>query len=134
MTRLHTLLQSSAASWIFAISWSVLLITLLLQPEADPVIDLGLPKGQNTLARELAFSALHVVAFSTTTVIWFLAFSAGSSFRASLIRAVIIAVVLGCATEFLQSYTLDRHASLIDLIANLGGTLLAAFLIWRRKQ
>ena len=134
MTRLDTLLQSSVARWVAAISWSVLLIILLLQPEADPLIDLGIPKGQNTLARELAFSALHLVAFSMTTLLWFRALFAGLSFRASLILAGIIALFLGCATEFLQSYTLDRHASLIDLIANIGGTLLAAYLIWRRKQ
>ena len=44
-----------------------------------------------------------------------------------------IAIALGVSTEILQSYTLDRHASWLDLAANIGGALLAAHIIRRRR-
>ena len=59
------IMQSTPARWSLAIGWSLLLTLLLLQPEADPLIDLGLPGGQS-LGREILFSALHLLAFALT--------------------------------------------------------------------
>ncbi len=122
----------TAARWALAIGWTLLLTLLLLQPEADPVIDLGLPQGDSSLQREIFFSALHLLAFALTCVGWFWALNGAFAARTSLIIAVIIALALGILTESLQTLTLDRHASWIDLLANAAGTLAAARLIWRR--
>lgn len=118
---------------LIALGWSALLTLLLLQGEADPVIDLGLPRGDNTLARELAFSALHLLAFGVTCACWAWALSRAVEPRRALFAACGIAIALGVATEILQSYTLDRYASWLDLAANIGGALLAAHVIRRRR-
>ena len=115
-----------------ALCWSALLTLLLLQGEADPVIDLGLPRGDNTLARELAFSTLHLLAFGITSACWFWALSRAAKSRRALLAACAISLALGVATEILQSYTLDRHASWLDLAANIGGAMIAARFIWGR--
>ena len=132
MKLIVTFLNNAGARFSIAILWSALLTLFLLQPEADPVIDLGLPQGENTLVRELFFSAMHLVAFGITCFWWFWALHNNLKLRASLLVACLLAIVLGGVTELLQSFTLDRHASWLDLAANIAGTLIAARLIWRR--
>lgn len=114
--------------------WTVLLCVLLLQPEADPVINLGLPTGPQTLAREAFFTALHIVAFALTCALWHWTWRGHLAFRASLALGIGIAVALGAATEFLQSFAPDRYPSFIDLIANLFGAILAARLIRQQRS
>ena len=132
MERLAAILDNTAMCWGIAISWSALLTLFLLQPEADPVIDLGLPKGESSLAREFFFSAAHLIAFGITCFWWFWALQRNCRVRTSLAAACLLAILLGGVTEILQGYTLDRHASWLDLVANFSGTMLAARLIWRR--
>ena len=115
--------------WLAALAWSVLLCVLLLQPEADPVINLGLPTGPQTLAREAFFTALHMAAFALTCALWYWAWQGHLAFGASLALGISFAIILGAATEFLQSFAPDRYPSVLDLIANLFGTILAAWLI-----
>lgn len=125
-------MQSGPLRWLLAIGWSLLLTLFLLQPEADPLIDLGLPRGDSTIQREIFFSALHLLAFALTCMMWFWALRGAVNPRNSLFAAILIAIALGIVTEALQSLTLDRHASLIDLVANFAGALIAARIIWRR--
>lgn len=134
MKYLDNVLNLAPARWTLALGWTLLLTLFLLQPEAEPLIDLGLPRGESTLQRELFFSALHLLAFALTCFIWFWTFHFGANLKRSLLAAVIIAFALGIVTEALQSLTLDRHAALIDLIANFTGALVAARLIWQRYQ
>ncbi len=128
------------ASWLslllrgcLALAWTALLCLLLLQPEVDPVLDLGIPDGDNTLARELAFSAVHLVAFAVTCGIWNWALSPKMRTHHSVLTAVIISLALGGCTELAQSFTPDRHFSWLDLGANVAGILLAARMIWQRQ-
>jgi len=132
MRYLEHALNQGPARWMLAVGWTLLLTLFLLQPEAEPLIDLGLPRGESTIQRELFFSALHLLAFALTCFIWFWTIHRARHPRRSLLAAVLIAIALGIVTEALQSLTLDRHASLIDLIANIAGALVAAKLIWRR--
>lgn len=127
------ILQSAPARWIVAIGWTLLLTLLLLQPEAEPLIDLGLPGGQS-LWREILFSALHLLAFALTCILWFWTLRSTLPSRRSLFAAAIIAIALGISTEALQSFTLDRHASLIDFLANIGGVLIAARVLDQRYR
>lgn len=125
------ILQSAPARWSLAIGWTLLLTLLLLQPEAEPLIDLGLPGGQS-LWREILFSALHLLAFALTCVLWFWTLRSVLPPRKSLLVAATIALALGMITEGLQSLTLDRHTSVIDFLANIGGVLIAGCMIWLR--
>lgn len=133
MERLNAFSPPTPLRVALALCWSALLTLLLLQGEADPVIDLGLPRGDNTLARELAFSTLHLLAFGVTSGCWFWALSRAANPRRALLAACVIAIALGVSTEILQTYTLDRHASWLDLAANIGGTLIVAQVIRRRR-
>ncbi len=126
------ILQSAPARWIVAIGWTLLLTLLLLQPETEPLIDLGLPGGQS-LWREILFSALHLLAFALTCILWFWTLRRTLPSRRSLFAAAIIAIALGISTEALQSFTPDRHASLIDFLANIGGVLIAARVLDQRR-
>ena len=130
-TSIVGILQSAPARWIVTIFWTLLLTLLLLQPEAAPLIDLGLPGGQS-LWREILFSALHLLAFALTCVLWFWTLRSAFPSRRSLLAAAIIAIALGISTEALQSLTPDRHASLIDFLANIGGVMIAARVIDQR--
>ena len=130
-TSIVGILQSAPARWIVTIGWTLLLTLLLLQPEADPLIDLGLPGGQS-LWREILFSALHLLAFALTCILWFWTLRSALPSRRSLLAAVLIAIALGISTEALQSLTLDRHPSLIDFLANIGGVLIAARILDQR--
>ena len=134
LTAIAILAHSPILRALTAITWSLLLSLLLLQGEADPVINLGLPRGDNTPARELAFTSLHFLAFALTCAIWFWALHSPSRLSSSLVGACLIAIALGCSTEFLQTFTLDRHFSWLDLGANIAGSLIAARLIWRRHN
>ncbi len=129
----HELLRLSVVRWALAVAWSIWITVLLIQPEANPVIDLGLPKGPQTLAREVVFATLHVVAFGVTCALWFHAWSARARPRKSLILACMIAIFMGAATEALQTLAPDRYASWLDFIANICGTLLAAHIIRQRR-
>ena len=113
-----------------ALAWSLLLCVLLLQGEADPLIDLGLPRGDNTLLRELAFSTLHLLIFGATCLCWNWALPQTLGARLRLAAACFITIALGVSTEILQGFTLDRHASWLDLVANISGALIGAKLIW----
>lgn len=125
------ILQSAPVRCSLAIGWTLLLTLLLLQPETEPLIDLGLPGGQS-LWREIFFSALHLLAFALTCILWFWTLRSALPSRKSLLAAAVIALALGITTEALQSLTLDRHASMIDLLANFGGVLIAARVLDRR--
>lgn len=118
--------------WAAAIAWTIWITILLVQPEADPIIHLGLPTGPQTFLRDLVFSCLHLLAFALTCALWQWALSAVMRLRASIALACVFALSLGAGTEYLQTLTVDRYASWIDLIANCYGALLAAWLIWRR--
>ncbi len=132
MKYISSSIQSAAARWFLAIAWSSLLALLLLQGEAEPVLDLGIPRGENTPVRELIFSTLHLLGFALTCVLWFWALKVKFKPKTGLLLACAIAIALGASTEILQSYTPDRHASWLDLIANFSGSLIAARLIWRQ--
>ncbi len=132
MKSAERILNLAPTRWTMAIGWSLLLTLFLLQPEADPIIDLGLPRGDSTLAREAFFSGLHLLAFAVTCALWFYALRGGSDRLKPLLAALGIAIVLGVITEALQSLTLDRYPSFIDLLANIAGALFAARLIWSR--
>jgi len=132
MNHVERILNLPALRWNLTIGWTLLLTLFLLQPEAEPLIDLGLPRGPSTIQREFFFSALHLLAFAVTCFIWYGALRCAFNPRNSLFAALLVAIALGLVTEALQSLTLDRHASLIDLIANIGGALIAARFIWRR--
>ncbi len=134
LASITAVLNTRVSRWVFAIAWSVWISILLLQPEANPIIDLGLPSGPQTLVRETFFTSLHVIAFATTCALWCWTWLGHLCLQSSLVIACVIAIALGAATEALQSLAPDRHPSLFDFAANVVGTFMAASLIRRRYK
>ena len=81
--------------WLLSVAWTVFLCIVLLQPESDPVISLGLPSGPQTLAREAFFTTLHVLAFALTCTLWYWTWRGHAAFRKSLALACIMAFAFG---------------------------------------
>ena len=133
MKQIPSWFDHRALRWTAAIVWSIWITILLIQPEADPIINLGLPTGPQTFLRELFFTCAHVLAFAITCALWQRALSASMRMRASIALASIIAIGLGAGTEYLQTLSPDRYPSWTDLVANCLGSLLAAWFIWRRS-
>lgn len=134
MKQILSWIHGAPIRWTAAIAWSIWITILLIQPEADPIINLGIPAGPQTFLRELFFTCLHLLAFALTCGLWQWALSATMSLRASIVFACMIALCLGASTEYLQTLSPDRYPSWTDLIANCYGSLLAAWFIWRRTS
>ena len=132
MNQIVSWFQHRPLRWTLAIAWSTFITIVLIQPEADPIINLGLPTGPQTFLRELFFSSLHLLAFAITCALWQWALSASMPVRASIALGCVLAIGLGASTEYLQTLSPDRYPSWTDLIANCSGALLAAWFILRR--
>ena len=127
------LVQNRPLRWIITLSWTVFISIILVQPEQQPVIQTGIPPGPNTLEREIFFTTLHLIAFGTTCIVWFWALFGHFNLARSLVLAIVIAIIVGSVTEYLQIYAPDRHPSFIDFFANWTGALLMAYFIWRKQ-
>ena len=120
--------------WSMTIAWTILISIILVQPEQNPLIDTGIPPGPNTLEREIVFTTLHCIAFGLTCALWFWAWFGHLSLPKSLLMAVVFAIIIGSITEYLQTFSPDRYPSPIDFLANCTGTLLIAYVIWRKRN
>jgi len=134
MTLALTIVKFRPLRWLVALAWTVFISIILVQPEQQPVINTGIPPGPNTLEREIIFTTLHLIAFGTTCAVWFWAWFGHLSLMKSLLFALVIAVVIGSVTEYLQTFAPDRHPSLIDFLANAVGAVIMAWVIWRRRD
>ena len=129
---MRRLAASSLAAWTIAIGWTALLFILLVQPDDQRLIETGIPRGPNTIERELFFTAMHLLAFGLTCGLWHRLLLRYAPLESSLLCACGISLALGGLTEMLQAFSPERYPSLGDLAANCAGTLLAAWLLRRR--
>lgn len=109
--------------WLAALFWTVWIGILLVQPERQPLIYTGIPPAPSTLEREILFTTAHIIAFIALTGLWRWALLAHLSPLKALMAAAGFALVFGAVTEWLQNFAPDRHASMIDLAANVLGVL-----------
>lgn len=134
MTLALNIINFRPLRWLVTIAWTIFISIVLVQPENQPVINTGIPPGPNTLEREIVFTTLHLIAFGTTCAVWFWAWFGHLSFVRSLMIAVVIAIIIGSVTEYLQTFAPDRHPSFIDFAANAFGALIMAYVIWRKQN
>lgn len=132
-TVLH-LIQNRPLRWICAIIWTAFISILLVQPEGDPLIYTGIPPAPPTLERELLFTSAHLIAFGVTCAVWFWAWFGHLRLTTSLLMGIVFAIAIGSITEYLQTYSPDRHPSIIDFLANCIGTLTIAYFIWKKQS
>jgi len=134
MTSVMSVIKIPIVRWILVIIWTIFISIILVQPESDQLIDTGIPPGPPTLEREIVFTSAHLISFGITCALWFWAWFGHLSFPKSLLLGIIFAIVIGSITEYLQSYSPDRHSSWLDFIANCTGALLMARFIWRKQE
>jgi VanZ family protein len=128
----RTFLSHTAVRWLMALTWTVWISIILIQPESQPVIDIGVRPAPPSLEREIVFTTLHIIAFSLMTGLWWWVFYERWPLKRALVTAVILAVIMGAFTETMQSFAPDRYPSWNDFIANFTGALLTAYGIYRR--
>lgn len=120
--------------WILVIVWTTFISIMLVQPGNQPLIYSGIPPGPTTLEREIIFTSAHFITFGITCAFWFWAWFGHTSLPRSLFLGIMFAIVIGIVTEYLQTYSPDRHPSLIDFFANSTGALLIGYVIWRKQH
>lgn len=134
VARLRQLLHRPPVRWLLALAWTGWIILILIQSEAQPVVNLGIPPGPDSLEREIFFTSGHLVGFAVLSALWWWALVGHVPNRRALLIAVIVALVVGAGTEWLQTFTPDRHFQLTDLAADALGALLVAWWITRRQR
>jgi VanZ family protein len=117
-----------------AIAWTIWLSIILIQPETHPIIDIGVRPAPYSLEREIVFTIGHVVAFTITTLLWWWALCKRWSWPRALALAMVIALVVGVFTEYMQTFAPDRHPSLGDYLSNCAGILVVAYWLVRRAR
>ncbi len=115
-----------------ALGWTIWISIILIQPESQPLIDIGVRPAPPTLEREIFFTSLHVIAFATMAALWWWALMERLPHWRALLAAVIIAIGFGIFTESMQAFAPDRYPSFIDLLANISGALGMAYIINRK--
>lgn len=111
--------------WLVAPLVTALLVVLLLQPSEQPIINTGIPQGPPSIERDLFFIIGHIMWFALIVALWRWTLVTRFHSNSALLLAVLIALVLGTSTEFAQTLIPNRGATLVDLLANGVGILLA---------
>jgi VanZ family protein len=126
-------LQQPIMRWLYALTWTAVVILLLLQSSSEPVIGPASPPGIPSTPREALLTFGHFGAFFVMTFLLWWALVTTTSHLRALLMALVIALFLGTITEILQSFVPSREASLFDLAMNWGATLCVAGIIHTQR-
>lgn len=117
--------------WLMALSWTILIIIVLLKPGSNTINQERELSSFSTAFFSLSISRRdikeavgHIIMFAVLTILWMrllIIYLAPS--RVTLL-AVGLAVVLAIGTEIGQ-YFVDRGSLMLDLLANFAGILIA---------
>ena len=111
--------------WLISPLLTLVLVVLLLQPGEQSITDTGILQGPPGLARDLFFIAGHIGWFGLLVVLWRWTLVTRFHTTSALVLAVLIALVVGTSTELAQTLIPNRGATLVDLLANYVGIVLA---------
>ncbi len=123
----------NALRWAIAISWTIFLSILLLQPENLPIISTGVQPAPPSLGREILFSSVHIIAMSVTALLWCFAFNIKDNLF-SIASLAIVLVGYGISVEYLQGSVPGRATQWWDMLANSIGIGLGFWLWYRLKK
>jgi len=120
-----------AIFWLIAISWTLLVIIVLLKP-GDGVMNHELSLSSFLASffsllisrRELSEAIGHVILFGVLTILWLRVLMMYFPRSRAIFLAICIAIVLALATEIGQ-YFVNRGSLLFDLLANILGVVIA---------
>jgi len=96
----------------------------------------GLPRNSSRygLIHLAADKGLHLTLF---VVLAALLFQAMANPHHKIVRILLFGLVVGCCSEFLQSFFPDRYPAILDVLINLAGTafgVLVSRVLWKRRN
>jgi VanZ family protein len=107
--------------WTLAITWTLCLTVLLLQPELNPVIPTGIQPAPPSLEREILFTIAHLIFFGITALLWSFALKKDLALAMALLIAGLFLVSYGFVTELAQGTVAGRTPQISDILANTTG-------------
>ncbi|MCC7446176.1 MAG: VanZ family protein [Anaerolineae bacterium] len=118
---------ASRIRWLYALTWTVLLLLLLLTP--------GVLTPQ-TLLGDLTDKAGHAAMFGVLTVVWFWLLLCYRTWQRALLIAFWLGLFAGGSTEFAQRFVPGRESIIWDFVANTFGVSSAALGLygWLRRR
>jgi len=118
---------ASRIRWLYALTWTALLLLLLLTP--------GVLTPQTFLG-DLTDKAGHAVMFGILTVVWFWLLRCYRTWQRALMMAFWLALAIGGSTEFAQQFVPGRESIIWDFVANACGVSGAALGLygWLRRH
>jgi VanZ family protein len=131
MRTIYNVFNASLVRWLIALVWMVILTILLLQPIENQIIPTGVKPAPPSFIRELYFSTAHGIIFSITAVVWTWTLSQHISLRKAMWITVIGLFIYGLGTEYAQSLTPGRAPQRIDILANVIGASIGAWILYR---
>jgi VanZ family protein len=95
----------------------------------------GIPRDSNSfgVVHLVADKGLHVTLFA---VLGILLFQAITNPRRKVVQILLFGLVVGCCSEYLQSFFPDRDPAIRDVVINLAGTgvgVLVSRILWTRR-
>lgn len=127
-----TLQVQQAIFWFMALSWTMLIIVVLLKPGSNTINQEHELSSFSTSFFSLSISrrdikeALgHVILFAVLTILWMRVLIMHLARSQVTLLAISIAVVLAIGTEIGQHFV-NRGSLLFDLLANFAGILIAS--------
>jgi VanZ family protein len=130
MNTINKLMEKSVLRWLLTLAWMIFLTILLLQPLDHPIIPTGVKPAPPSFTRELYFSTIHGLIFSITAVLWTWTLHKHCTLRKAMWISVIVLLVYGIGTEYAQGLTPGRAPQRIDILANLVGATIGAWLLY----
>lgn len=109
------------------LSPSILITITILYMTAIILLSISKDAGFPGDTGRLINNAAHIPIFFILTVLYLLSFNSLNLFNVitSYLCALILAIIFSALTEYLQSHTVYRTASLIDFTFNITGIILA---------
>lgn len=117
---------------LLALAWTLFATVLLVQSSSSPVVGPPAPPGDPELVREVQLIFGHITVFSVLVCLWWWALTAYIPETRVLFVAVAFALIFGAITEWAQTFSANRSASIFDLAVNWAVTLITAILILTR--
>ena len=119
--------KSKRTLWVItSILYAAALVYLSLRPTTAPV-----ETGTMVIIRRWLFNLLHIPAYALLAGLVLQAI--GRRRTHALLTACLLALTVGMLTELFQFYVQGRYFSVIDILLNAAGVLLALVLIHRLK-
>jgi VanZ family protein len=120
--------------WALTYTWTASSTVLLVQSSNQPILGPPAPPGAPDAGRELMLFLGHIGVFSILVFLFWWSLRLTVSRERSLLMATGFALAFGIVTELVQVYSINRSASVVDLLTNVMVTIVTAGVIATRHS